>query len=174
MARTPTTIVDLAQLNLAYGEGARLELPVRLGALELGGQSYEVKADSVEARLDISRQSDGYAFRLRFPLHLEGPCMRCLDPASVDAEVDAREVDQRDTDDEELRSPYVEDDQVDLGRWAHDAAALATPTQVLCRSDCAGLCPVCGESLNDADPAAHEHDTGTDPRWDKLKELKLE
>jgi uncharacterized protein len=174
MARTPTTIVDLAQLNLAYGEGARLELPVRLGALELGGQSYEAKADSVEAMLDVSRQSDGYAFRLRFPLHLEGPCMRCLDPAAVDTEVDAREVDQRDTDDEELRSPYVEDDQLDLGRWAHDAAALATPTQVLCRSECAGLCPVCGESLNDADPAAHEHDAGTDPRWDKLKELKLE
>lgn len=174
MALTPTTIVDLAQFNLAYGEGTRLELPVRLGALELGGQSYDAKADAVEARLDVSRQSDGYAFRLRFPLHLEGPCMRCLDPASVETEVDAREVDQRDTDDEELRSPYVEDDQLDLGRWAHDAAALATPTQVLCRPGCAGLCPGCGESLNDADPAAHEHDTGSDPRWDKLKELKLE
>jgi len=174
MARTPTTIVDLVQLNLAYGEGTRLELPARLGTLELGGQSYDAKADSVDARLDVSRQSDGYAFRLLFPLHLEGPCMRCLDAASVDTEVDAREVDQRDTDDEELRSPYVEDDQLDLGRWAHDAAALATPTQVFCRPDCAGLCPVCGESLNDADPATHEHDTGTDPRWDKLKELKLE
>jgi len=174
MARTPTTIVDLAQLNLAYGEGARLELPVRLDALELGGQSYEAKTDSVEARLDVSRQSDGYAFRLRFPLHLEGPCMRCLEAAAVNAEVDAREVDQRDTDDEELRSPYVGDEELQLGHWAHDAAALATPDQVLCRADCAGLCPVCGESLNDADPAAHEHDLGADPRWDKLKELKLE
>ncbi len=173
MARTPTTIVDLAQLNLAYGEGARLELPVRLGALELGGQSYDAKADTVEARLDVSRQSDGYAFRLSFPLHVEGPCMRCLDAAVVDTEVDAREVDQRDTDDEELRSPYVKDEELHLGHWAHDAAALATPTQILCRPECAGLCPVCGESRGDADPAAHEHDTGADPRWDKLKELKL-
>ena len=174
MARTPTTIVDLAQLNLAYGEGARLELPVRLDPLDLGGQSYKTKADSVEARLDVSRQSDGHAFRLRFPLRLEGPCMRCLEAAAVEAEVDAREVDQHDTDDEELRSPYVRDDELHLGHWAHDAAALATPDQVLCRPDCAGLCAVCGESLNDADPAAHEHDTGADPRWDKLKELKLE
>ena len=174
MARTPTTIVDLVQLNLAYGEGTRLEAPVRAGPLEMGGQSYDMRPESAEARLDVSRQSDGFAFRLRFPLHLEGPCMRCLGAAAVDAEVDAREVDQRDTDDEELRSPYVEDDELDLGRWAHDAAVLATPTQVLCRPDCAGLCPVCGESLNDADPAAHEHDTGADPRWDKLKELKLE
>jgi DUF177 domain-containing protein len=174
MARTPTTIVDLARFNLAYGEGARLDFGVRLEPLQLGGQTYEAKGGSVEARLDVSRQSDGYAFRLRFPLHLQGPCMRCLEAAAVETEVDAREVDQRDTEDEELRSPYVVDDDLDLGRWTHDAAALATPTRVLCRPSCAGLCPVCGESLNDADPNAHEHDTGPDPRWDKLKELKLE
>ena len=35
--------------------------------------------DAVKARLDISRPSGGYAFRLRFPLRIEGPCMRCLD-----------------------------------------------------------------------------------------------
>jgi uncharacterized metal-binding protein YceD (DUF177 family) len=29
-------------------------------------------------------------------------------------------------------------------------------------------------SLNDADPADHEHESGGDPRWSKLKELKLE
>ena len=69
-----------------------------------------------------------------------------------------------DTDDEELRSPYVEDDELDLGRWAHDAAVLAIPARILCRADCAGLCPVCGESLNDADPADHEHDTRP-TRW---------
>ena len=127
-----------------------------------------------EARIDVSRPSNGYAFRLRFPLRVEGPCMRCLEGAAVEVEIDAREVDQSHTEDEELRSPYVVDDELDLGRWAHDAAILALPNQILCRPDCAGLCPVCGESLNDADPADHEHNTGTDPRWSKLKELNLE
>jgi uncharacterized protein len=174
MAQNPTTIVDLVRLDLSYGEGTRLELPVRLETIELGGQTYATRDETVAARLDVSRQSGGYAFRLCFGLHLEGPCMRCLEPATVDVEVEAREVDQGDTDDEELRSPYVEDDELDLGRWAHDAAALATPTRVLCRPECAGLCPVCGGSLNDADPGAHEHDTVTDPRWAKLDELKLE
>jgi len=174
IAQVPTTIVDLARLSLAYGEGARLDLPVEIASLELGGQDYAAAATSLDARLDVSRLSAGYALRLRFPLRVEGPCMRCLDSAAVEVEVDAREVHQRDTEDEELCSPYVEDDDLDLGRWAHDAAVLATPTRVLCRPDCAGLCPVCGESLNDADPAAHEHDTGLDPRWAKLDELKQE
>jgi DUF177 domain-containing protein len=174
VTRTPTTIIDLARLSLAHGEGARLDLAVRVGPLEIGGQTYALGADAAEARLDVSRPSGGYAFRLRFPLGVEGPCMRCLEDAAVEVEIDAREVDQSDTEDEELRSPYVEDDKLDIGRWAHDAAVLALPTQILCRPDCAGLCPVCGESLNDADPTDHEHDSGTDPRWSKLKELKLE
>ncbi|HYP56175.1 MAG TPA: DUF177 domain-containing protein [Solirubrobacterales bacterium] len=175
MAESPTTTtIDLGRLSLAFGEGARLDLAVRLEPLELGGQAYAPDAPAVESRLDVSRPTNGYAFRLRFPLRVAGPCMRCLGPALVEREVDAREVDQSGTEDEELRSPYVADDRLDLARWAHDAAVLALPTQMLCRDDCAGLCPVCGESLNDADPADHEHDTGTDPRWNKLKELKLE
>ena len=174
MAKTPTTIIDLGRLSLAHGEGARLDLPVGLDPLELGGQSYDPGAGSVEARIDVSRPSNGYAFRLRFPLRLAGPCMRCLEPAAVETEVDAREVDQSDTDDEELRSPYVVDYELDLGRWAHDAAILAVPARILCRPDCAGLCPVCGESLNDADPEEHQHSSGGDPRWAKLNELKLD
>jgi len=174
MAGTQTTIVDLARLSLAHGQGARLDLPVRLEPLELGGQTYLPQADGLEARLDVSRPSNGYAFRLRFPLRVEGPCMRCLGDAAVETEVDVREIDQADTEDEELRSPYVDDDALDLGRWAHDAGILTLPTQLLCRPDCAGLCPACGESLNDADPEEHRHDSSSDPRWAKLKELKLD
>ncbi len=169
-----TTIIDLARLSLSHGEGRRLDLPVRLEPLELAGQSYAISTESVPTRLDVSRPSNGYAFRLRFPLRIEGPCMRCLEGAALETEVEAREVAQDNTDDEELRSPYVENDELDLGRWAHDAAVLAIPTQFLCRQDCAGLCPTCGESLNDSDPADHEHQAAPDPRWAKLQELKLD
>jgi uncharacterized protein len=166
--------IDLGRLALSFGEGVRLDLDVPLEELELGGQSYASALQRVPARLDISRPSNGYAFRLRFPLRIEGPCVRCLGPAAVETEVEAREIDQYDSDDEELRSPYVSEGHLDVGRWAHDAAVLSLPTSILCRPDCAGLCPACGQSLNDADPAEHEHGTTTDPRWAKLNELKRE
>jgi uncharacterized protein len=174
MAKAPTTTIDLGRFALSYGEGARLDVPVRIEPLELGAQSYALAPESFEARLDVSRLSSGFALRLRFPLRVEGSCMRCLEAAEVEAEIDAREADQHGAEDEELRSPYVVDDELDVGRWARDAAVLAIPARILCRPDCAGLCSVCGESLNDADPAAHEHDTGGDPRWAKLNELKRE
>ena len=166
--------IDLARFALRSGEGRRIDLPADPGQLELGGGGYTVAGGSVQARLDLSRTAAGYAVRMRFVAHIAGPCVRCLEDADVAVEVDAREVDQPGSLDEELRSPYIEGDELDLGAWAHDALALALPLQPLCRPDCRGLCPVCGASLNDADPAEHDHARQPDPRWDKLRELKLD
>jgi uncharacterized protein len=170
----PTSSVDLARLALSFGQAATIDVPVRQAPLHLGGQRYEIQPQPLLTSLDVSRTSSGYALRLHFAVRLEGPCHRCLDDASVELEVEAREVDQAGTGDEELRSPYVNEEELDVGAWANDAIALALPAQLLCRADCAGLCPVCGESLNDADPEAHRHASEGDPRWAKLRELNLE
>ena len=69
---------------------------------------------------------------------------------------------------EELRSDYVEADELDVERWARDALVFALPAKILCRPDCAGLCPRCGVRLEQD----VEHDCGaeeTDPRWEKLR-----
>jgi uncharacterized protein len=165
--------LDLASLRLSSGEGRRLDLPVRISALDLGGERYGADPDQVTARLDVSRMTGGgYALRLRFAATLAGPCMRCLKDARREIEVDGREVDVP-GEGEELCSPYVREETLDLAAWARDAFALALPTQVLCREDCAGLCPVCAVDLNEAGPE-HAHEREPDPRWAKLRELKLE
>jgi uncharacterized protein len=164
--------IDLARLTLSPGQAWRSDLPLDPGELELGGTRYRLERAPVDARLDVSRTAAGHALRLRFAGDLAGPCMRCLDDARIEVAVDAREVDQPRSSDEELTSPYVSDEVLDLRGWAHDALALALPQQLLCRPDCAGLCGVCGESLNDADPQAHEHPRAPDPRWAKLRELQ--
>jgi uncharacterized protein len=166
--------VDLSRFALRPGEGRRLDLDVDPGELDLGGQRYTVRGGTVDARLDLSRTAAGYAVRMRFVAHVDGPCMRCLEDADVPVDIDAREVDQPRTADEELTSPYIDDDELELARWAHDSLVLALPFQLLCRPDCKGLCPVCGVSLNDVDPADHRHEAEPDPRWAKLRELKLD
>jgi uncharacterized protein len=164
---------DLGALRLSSGEGRRLELEVPIEQLELGGERYAAQPARVPVALDVSRMlGGGYALRLRFATALAGPCMRCLKAAEPQIEVDAREVD-RPGEGEELDSPYVEGETLDLASWAHDAFVLAAPNQVLCRPDCAGLCPVCAVDLNEAGPE-HRHEAVPDPRWAKLRELKLE
>ena len=168
-----TDSFDLGRLRLTTGEGRRLELEVALDPLQFGGETYAVTPPAVGAILDISRTTHhGYALRLRFDASLQGPCMRCLEPARPEISVDSREVNQP-GDVEELRSPYVEDEVLDVHAWARDALALALPVQLLCRAECAGLCAICGTDLNTAG-AEHAHEREHDPRWAKLGELKFD
>jgi uncharacterized protein len=168
-----TDTFELAPLGLRSGDGRRLDLHVALADFHYGGESYSVTPRLVPVRLDVSRTTGmGWALRLRFTAGLEGPCMRCLEPAGPEFEVDAREVSQPGGG-EELSSPYVgADDELDLAGWARDALALALPAQITCRADCAGLCGQCGANLNE-DPE-HHHEPAPDPRWAKLGELKFE
>ena len=122
------------------------------------------------AVLDVSHDTNGYALRLRFETTLDGPCMRCLEPAERTLQIDVREVDQPGAEADELDSPYVSSEELDIAAWANDAFAFALPAQVVCREDCPGLCPVCGENLN---TTPHEHEKPVDGRWAKLSELKL-
>ena len=167
-----TDIFDLGRLGLSSGEGKRLELGVGVERFEFGGQAYGVRGGSVPVTLDAAHTTSGYSLRLRYEAQLEGPCMRCLEEAERTVEVDAREVDQPGGG-EELRSPYLEQEELDLRAWARDALLLALPTQIVCREDCLGLCAVCGENLNAAGPD-HAHESAADPRWSALRELKLD
>jgi len=168
-----TDSFDLGGLRLSSGEGRRLELSVAVEPFVLGGEEYTVVNGSVVVHLDISRTTgQGYALRLRFSAGLEGPCMRCLEAAMPSFDVDAYEVSQP-GESEELDSPYVEGGVLDLKAWVRDALALVLPATLLCRPDCAGLCPVCGANLNEAEPG-HHHEAAPDPRWAKLRELHFE
>lgn len=164
---------DLAGLRLTAGEGRRLALEVSIEPLTLGGERYVADPPRVAVDLTVSRMvGGGYALGVRFTAALLGACMRCLKQARADVLVDAREIDRPGGGDE-LESPYVHDETLDLAAWARDAFALAMPAKVLCREDCAGLCPVCAADLNDAGPE-HHHEAVPDPRWAKLRELELE
>jgi len=166
-----TDIFNVGQLGLSSGEGRGLDLVVAVDGFEFGGQRYDVEGGQVDARLDVSHTVSGYAFRLRFGAELDGPCVRCLEPAGHQLEVDAREIDQPGGG-EELSSPYFDEGHLDTRAWARDALALALPAQIVCREDCAGLCAVCGENLNRSPDHAHEREP--DPRWAALRELKLD
>jgi uncharacterized protein len=164
------TTFNLRNLRLRSGEQFTDEKEVELEPLELGGQRYLPVPATVPSALTISRASTGTVFELGFDARLHGPCYRCLGDAVLDIPISAREYEATNADTEELRTPYLADDKLDLSAWARDAVALALPDQILCRPDCAGLCPVCGKDLN-AEPHTHDEEQG-DARWAALAELR--
>jgi uncharacterized protein len=164
------TSFSLRALKLRPGEEYRDGQEIALEPVSLGGQRYLPVPEKAPAELVVSRAQTGDVFELRFKTRLHGPCYRCLADAVVDLDIEAREYQASNPESDEMRTPYVRDQQLDLSAWARDAVVLELPDKILCRIDCAGLCPVCGRDLND-EPHAHE-DEELDSRWAALSELK--
>jgi uncharacterized protein len=165
------TTLSLRQIRLRSGEEYRDTKEVELGSFDLGGQRYLPVPGTVPADLTITRASTGTVFALSFSARIHGPCYRCLEDAVIDIPISAREYQATNPgESEELRTPYVDDERLELSAWARDALALALPDKILCKPDCAGLCPVCGRDLN-VEPHVHEEAEG-DPRWSALAELR--
>jgi uncharacterized protein len=165
------TTLNLRTIKLRSGEQFRDEREIRLEPLELGGQRYLPVPENVPAELAITRASTGTVFELGFRVRLHGPCYRCLEDAVLDLPISAREYQATAPGgSDELRTPYLEDDRLDLSAWARDALALELPDKILCRPECAGLCPVCGRDLN-CEP--HDHgEPEPDTRWSALANLR--
>jgi len=66
---------------------------------------------------------------------------------------------------------YFEGRTLELEPVAAEELVLALPPVPVCSMDCKGLCPICGRNLNN--DACDCHVDVVDPRWRKLKEIKL-
>lgn len=162
---------SLRSVKLRSGEEYRDAVELELTPLELAGQRYLFVPAELPAELAISRASTGTVFQLGFRARLHGPCMRCLADAVLDVAISTREYQATNPgSDEELKTPYLAEDMLDLASWGRDAVILALPDKILCRPDCAGLCAVCGRDLN-VEPHEHEEEPA-DSRWGALAELR--
>ena len=101
------------------------------------------------------------------------PCDRCLTDTvqNFDIVID-REVSIEDgravaSEDEEIT--FLEDDSLDVDRLIYDEILVNWPTKVLCKDDCKGICPVCGQNLNQQDCGCDRQ--VIDPRMAKFQDI---
>jgi len=106
---------------------------------------------------------------------VEMDCVRCLESFVVEVEVPIEEEFGLGGDgsaDLRLDDPALlidEQNILDISEVVRQNLLLALPTRPLCRPDCRGLCPTCGENLNlGACTCSLE---GGDPRWASLRSL---
>jgi uncharacterized protein len=101
-----------------------------------------------------------------------GECRRCLTPvaAEVVADADALFTQESAALEDPDSYPLAPDaTEVDLAPAVREEVLLAVPRFLLCREDCRGLCPRCGQDLN-AGPCGCA--PTADPRWRALESLK--
>ena len=116
-------------------------------------------AGPVQVKGQLQVTGDGeYLWRGQIHALLRGECRRCLTDVldEVDVEVDAAmfTTDPEAADDPDFYPLPERASAVDVGAVVREELALAKPGRLLlCRDECAGLCPKCGADLN-AGPCA--------------------
>lgn len=137
----------------------------------------EAGFDSVDARVTATHTNPGPLVEGQARATTEQLCSRCL--CQVKLAVDASFAEQYYATigvlGEPLAAPPLDaktvgsDFLIDLTPLIAEELLLALPFAPLCRPDCKGLCPECGEDLNER---PHSHDDAVDERWAKLQALR--
>ncbi len=131
------------------------------------GEDLTVKNFIGTAR--FSRTPQGLLLQGEFKAETDLECVRCLDMfiQSLGWSVtDLYAFDRRNITESGLLVP--EDGQIDLEPLLREYALLEFPISPVCKPDCKGLCPVCGENLNKTDCG---HRLEADSQFVVLKDL---
>ncbi|KXK05991.1 MAG: putative metal-binding protein [Acidobacteria bacterium OLB17] len=107
---------------------------------------------------------------------VKAECVRCLEPAEkrIEVEFDDLFVEELEAGSGEIEvaagslDESVAGDAVELAEVLREQILLELPDQPLCREDCKGLCPKCGQNRNLIDCNCSAE---IDPRWAALRDL---
>ncbi len=187
---TPTLLTErdpmrVPVVGLVGRIGQRRELTTSVPPEAFGEEPWGPAVDMFEGEieLDLVLEAVSGGVLVRGPLRAtaRGTCARCLTPTREEWEVDVVELhrssdaveEDEDGELEDLDYVLVDGDaQLELDQMVRDALVVGQPVRVLCREDCAGLCPQCGVDRNTA-PCDHDPDRAVDPRWEALRGLRL-
>lgn len=118
----------------------------------------------------ITRTAQGLLAQVKLNAMVECDCVRCLTPFSQSLNSEFTELyafSRNSVTESGLILP--EDAHIDLTPLIREYLLLEVPMSPLCRTDCKGLCPICGENLNET--TCHHEDDSIDPRLAILKSL---
>jgi uncharacterized protein len=171
----------------------RLALEQLSEALE--GSGFKA-TEPLEYEARLRKVSGGVLLEGRFNGRLATACRRCLDEARLELPVrfllnlvprrqalpgvEDEEAEGQDRGHGESAGSFELDEadeesfdgkQIDLDPIFREQMLLALPMNALCREDCQGLCPQCGQNLNQARCGCQPQ--WEDPRWAALKSLKV-
>ena len=152
---------------VAQSAGFSRDFPFEIPQINL---PPDLHLDDLVGEVRITRTPQGILLQAAFKASTELECVRCLTNFQQALNISFTELyafSQRYVTDSGLLMP--ETGIIDLGPVLREYSVLEIPISPLCKPDCKGLCPICGNNLNES-TCSHEGDSG-DPRLASLKSL---
>ena len=175
------TISELEQ------EPIEFELELAPGAVDLGQEAEQEGPLAASGQAEVLHEHRGpkdIVADIRLKGHFAGkfqvPCARCVEPvllpiaadfdlifrpAAADAEATERSITAQETE-----IGYYQEDSLSLEDVLREQVLLSLPVRTLCKPDCKGLCPRCGENRNSQ--TCNCEVGPSDPRWEALAGLR--
>jgi uncharacterized protein len=112
----------------------------------------DLTLNQFEGLATIGRTPQGLILQAKFSANTTLECVRCLNPFDHTLQWEMTELyafNKKSVSESGLLLP--EDAHIDLQPLIREYALLEMPISPICKPDCRGLCPVCGEDLNRVD-----------------------
>ena len=182
MAFIDPIVIELEGRIENPGESLDLNGHIDIASYSVGEKDYALPG-GISYSAVLTNAGDGILLTGMVRADVVGTCDRCLDEASFEIADEIQDYylfhEPEDAGEDEDYAVLGENRSLDLAEPICDAVVMGTPFVVLCRPDCAGLCPVCGCNLNReqcdcAERAAEERMTDESNPFAALKDLKLD
>ena len=165
-------------------------MKINISNLSQGTHEYDLSKEAVELELQenfvgdvaahvmLEKSSRQILLRARVVAHASFQCDRCLDEFKKEISPAFQLVYVWDVQehsaapDEDIRPLRPDTNMIDISDAVRDSVLVAVPLKLLCREECAGLCPRCGKNLNHTADGSCDCGPGeVDSRWNKLAGL---
>jgi uncharacterized protein len=170
MAPNPLHVFRLNARELLRHPGLEKHIEVSLPATDLGIDDARITGD-IDVDLTAVSGTDDITVRGSIGHPWRAACRRCLTEVTGRTAVDVDEI-YADSVGEDDDAFEIVGDQVDLAPAIREYVVLELPDDVLCREDCAGICPQCGTDRNAG--ACGCDTTVRDERWAILDQLRAD
>lgn len=167
-AVTPQMIIDLRRLEEGSGRLRETETVVVEDAF---GEERHVRC---VVDIDYNLSAASAHLHVVVDGRFATSCHRCLErvdePISCEFDVAVRRGAESVADDADLEYMTIGpmEHEIDIGPVLQENVVVDVPMIILCKEDCRGLCPSCGNNRNQDSCKCEE---AADPRWDALRKL---
>jgi uncharacterized protein len=147
--------------------------------LQVGPMAVKGQADLIVEHRGANSHVDDIRIRADYQADFEVLCARCVDPVPLPLKGAFDLIFRPEGADAESAERAITEDETEIGYYGEsgllledvvrEQVLLSLPSRTLCKPDCKGLCPRCGQNLNVAGCSCEQ--TAVDPRWNALAGL---
>ncbi len=167
-------IVNISEILSTPKKSEHYSIPVDMEAFVMGGEHYPFRSKAPVTLTIANMGNREIAITGHIEVELLIPCARCLEdvPTTFSLDID-KTIDLKKSDEDRINdldeTCYIDHSSLDVDLLVSNEILIHFPMKTLCREDCKGICPKCGQNLNLGECGCDRE--SLDPRMSAIRDI---